>query len=134
MALEGDKLFRNPDPTAYAAGEGATIEREYVTLEDEPPRRSLWQRLTRPIRALVKISENAQRLQDMVDELDKGGHLKRFERAARIMENQQNTQRQLVSQVHALEGTLVRALERAEQQALPRQPAPPAELQVGVSG
>lgn len=134
MALEGDKLFRNPDPTAYAAGEGATIEREYVTLEDEPPRRSLWQRLTRPIRALVKISENAQRLQDMVDELDKGGHLKRFERAARIMENQQNTQRQLVSQVHALEGTLVRALGRAEQQALPRQPAPPAELQVGVSG
>lgn len=134
MALEGDKLFRNPDPTAYAAGEGATIEREYVTLEDEPPRRSLWQRLTRPIRALVKISENAQRLQDMVDELDKGGHLKRFERAARIMENQQNTQRQLVSQVHALEGTVVRALERAEQQALPRQPAPPAELQVGVSG
>ena len=82
----------------------------------------------------MKISENAQRLQDMVDELDKGGHLKRFERAARIMENQQNTQRQLVSQVHALEGTLVRALERAEQQALPRQPAPPAELQVGVSG
>lgn len=134
MALEGDKLFRNPDPMAYAAGEGQTIERDYVTLEDEPPRRSLWQRLTRPIRALVKISENAQRLQDMVDELDKGGHLKRFERAARIMENQQNTQRQLVSQVHALEGTLVRALGRAEQQALPRQPAPPAELQVGVSG
>ncbi len=134
MTLEGDKLFRNPDPMAYAAGEGPTIEREYVTLDDDPPRRSLWQRLTRPLRALLKISENAQRLQDMVDELDRGGHLKRFERAARIMENQQGTQRQLVSQVHALEHTIVRAIEARQQEALPHQPAPPSELQVGVSG
>lgn len=131
--LEGDKLFRQPDAMAYANGEGDTIEREYVTLEDEPERLPWYRRYLRAWRALLKMSENAQRLQEMVDEIDRGGHLKRFERAARILENQQNTQRQLVQQVHALEHTIVRAIEARQQEALPRR-EPPAELQVGVSG
>lgn len=137
--LEGDARFREPDPMKWAEGEAETfraaVERMTFVRGEDDTKPSLWQRLTAPWRALAAMSRNAQRLAEIVDTIDRDGTLKRLERAARILDNQQGTQRQLVDQVHNMERAMIEVARRVDSQALPSQTAPvERQLDVGVSG
>jgi len=84
--LDGDNLLRAMD---YAP-----------PLRDEPL--TGWEKFKATWRALARLPENLRRLNEMVDELESTGAVKRFERCSRIMDNQQNTQRQLVAEVQGM--------------------------------
>lgn len=88
--LEGDNLLREMD---YAPPERA----------EEPQG---WEKVKATFRALARLPENLRRLNEMVQTLDDTGAVKRFERCARIMDNQQATQRQLVGEVQAISHAL----------------------------
>lgn len=137
--LEGDARFRKPDPMDWAddmAAAGSAEAGEPTLLQRLTP--AWWLRLRAGWRAVSQMSENARRLAAIVDTVDRDGTLKRLERAARILDNQQDTQRRLVDQVHNIERGMLEVAKQIEASRTAQLPAyetdRPSQLQIGVSG
>lgn len=81
--LDGDNLLRAMDYAPPLRGEPLTG----------------WGKFKATCRAIARLPENLRRLNEMVDELESTGAVKRFERCSRILDNQQNSNRQMLGEV-----------------------------------
>lgn len=100
MFERGDPIFRaTEDATRAATSEARSVLRSVVDF----------------FRHLVALPRNLRRLNDMAETLDEGRLMQRFERVARVLENQTNTQRNVTDAVHALERAVI---ESSKQRAI----------------